>query len=383
MRALLSLAFWFALCAHTRSDYVDHPAKDKQLWIWNLMVADNSSNHYMNPISTALKVADPNYLRYMEQNDNDWYENTKFGPKLACTHTKATHGIGAHASAHFEWQPNEYQGMFQKADHCIVRMAAAAEPGGFAMTSYGPNMAVKCFRDGVKSANMQFIWQLDGYAVMPKGEEKSCSYFETPISNHCPDRDDISFILKNGVLDKFNKVDARSMLLGVSQMSDFFQNGTKTPPASPTNPSFPFALLLAPAPGLNSIRCDGDNPISQLLNLKEAGLSGPGKTLYEVFAVRDPSDDPSKDDIKHIGTLKLDSHFTTSKYGDTELFFQHRFFASEVDQLDDKRALSWNQYTYDRDFYKIEGANKYWPLLPQEVTSYMPPPTQRQDDLVV
>ena len=37
------------------------------------------------------------------------------------------------------------------------------------------------------------------------------------------------------------------------------------------------------------MECSFDKPISQLLNLEKAGLGVPGKTLYEVYAVREPS----------------------------------------------------------------------------------------------
>jgi hypothetical protein len=81
--------------------------------------------------------------------------------------------------------------MFQQADHCIARIANAAKPSKSRLVpaSYNPNMAVKCFRDqGVESANVQTIWEIDGYDVLPggKGENKdSCSYFDVPLSNHC------------------------------------------------------------------------------------------------------------------------------------------------------------------------------------------------------
>lgn len=80
------------------------------------------------------------------------------------------------------------------------------------MGSYGPNLAVKCTRDGAESANLQFIWQLDGYAVIPHGASKSCSYFEAPLSNHCPVRDDISMPLKDTFIKQFQKIDPKSMI---------------------------------------------------------------------------------------------------------------------------------------------------------------------------
>lgn len=236
------------------------------------------------------------------------------------------------------------------------------------MTAYGPNLAVKCLRDGAESGNMEFIWQVDGYAVIPKGAQKSCSYFETPLSNHNPLRDDIDMALKDSFIDAFQGIDQHSMFLGTTIFGSGKQEGNAGDIKSPQLNS-PWALVLKPASGLNKVRCDFGKPISQLLNLEEAGLGVPGKTLYEVYAVRHPSTSwksPSQPEL--IGSLVLDSAFTPSTFGDRQLFFRHKFWADEVDtifenrQTDPELAL-WNKYA-DTDNYKHEGANIYWPLLP-------------------
>jgi len=244
-------------------------------------------------------------------------------------------------------------------------MANAAQPGTLAMTAYGPNMAIKCLRDGMESANLQFIWQIDGYAVIPEGKKDSCSYFEAPLSNHNPLRDDIAMALKDTFIGFFDEVDDRSMLLGVSQMATHSQDGSQV-----DKPNFPFALVMSPTKTLNEIKCDFNNYTSQLLNLNEAGLAGPGKTLYEVHAVHDPATSGAPT-VKHIGSLVLDSPFTTSVFGDTELFFRHTFFGAELDALkavDEDRAAAWSTYVNDDVNYKQEGANLYWPYLSSSLT---------------
>lgn len=328
--------------------------KKKVEYLWTSVELDTAGDKFMNPLRTLYNVAQTNYLWAMTKTHADWRESG---------YHKSTHGLGAHALAHFEWKTNEYSGMFQKAEHCIVRMANAAQPGTLAMSAYGPNMAVKCLRDGVESANLQFIWQLDGYAVLPEGKTKSCSYFEAPLSNHNPLRDNISMALKNTFIGQFDKVDPHSMLLGVSQMATHAQDGS-----AEKSPRFPFALVVSPAPGLNDVRCEFDDYTSQLLNLEGAGLAGPGKTLYEVHAVQDPATDgPDASTAKHIGSLVLDSSFTKSTFGDTQLFFRHTFFQEELDLLTSvqpDRAATWSAYIDAGDNYKMEGASLYWPWLP-------------------
>lgn len=306
----------------------------------------------MNPIKTLYWVSQKAYLMAMTNTHADIREG----------HKKSTHGIGAHARGHFAWKENEYTGMFQQADNCIIRMANAAAPGTLAMTAYGPNLAVKCTRDGVEAANMQFIWQLDGYALLPEGAKSSCSYFEAPLCTHTPLRDNISMALKKTFVGFFDKVDPHSMLLGVSQMASHLQDGSQV-----GKPNFPFALVLSPTPALNYVKCDFHNYTSQLQNLEASGLASPGQVLYEVHAVRDPSPNgPSASTLQHIGSLVLDSPFTTSTFGDTELFFRHTFFQEELDVLsavDADRALAWSNYVGSEDNYKKEGASLYWPYL--------------------
>ena len=349
-----------AVSSAALSGYDSLPAAQKQDYLWQKIIADTNGDHFMNPLETIREVMNPANLWAMTNIHADWRD---------AGHHKATHGRGAHAKAHFEWKAGNYTGMFKKADHCIIRMANAACPAksGLAETAYGPNLAVKCLRDGVESANMQFLWQVDGYAVIPQGlaAKQTCSMFETPLSSHSPLRDDIAMPLRDTFITAFQKVDSRSMFVGVSQMATESQQGDAG--NAPITPQFPFALVLKPAPDLNSVFCNFNDPISQLLNLEQWGLGVPGKTLYEVYAAKDPN----PESLEHLGSLVLDSSFTSSTFGDTQLFFRHTFQADEMKVMqaaDSNRAKKWAEYVDSESNYKKEGANIYWPLLP------VPPP---------
>jgi len=357
MRKLCFVVAWgveWEIAASSGDDYEMWSAAEKLDYLWANLTSDRRSGSFMNPLETLWKIQDPDYLWAMTKTHKDWRDPS---------HEKATHGMGGHAKAHFEWKQHEYTGMFQQADQCVIRMANAAAPGGISMGAYGPNLAVKCLRDGAESANMQFIWQLDGYAVMPSGAQSTCSYFDAPLSNHNPLRDDIAMPLKDTFVKKFQAIDPGSMLVGVSQMALINQNGT-----SAKAPRFPFVLVLKPAPGLNKAPCTFDQPLSQLLNLEAAGLGIPGKTLYEVYAVKDaPTTWQETASPEHIGSLVLDSPFTTSWFGDHQLFFRHTFWQAELatlKDLDSARAANWSKYVDDPSNYKHEGANIYWPRLP-------------------
>ena len=158
-------------------------AQDKFNAYWETLLQNQNSHGFANPIYTILKAEDQSYLEEMG--------STSIGNIRPKGHVKITHGTGGHAKAHLKWNANakRYTGMFQKADSCLIRVANAAAPSKMFLnpTSYGPNMAVKCFRDGLEleTANLQLIWEIDGYNVIPEGAKDSCSYFKVPLSNHC------------------------------------------------------------------------------------------------------------------------------------------------------------------------------------------------------
>jgi hypothetical protein len=289
----------------------------------------------------------------MQQVTQDWREPS---------HKKITHGKGAQARAHIKWLPNPYSGMFQRADHCIIRMANAAMPGTVAMTAYGPNLAIKCLTDGPESANLLAIWQLDGYAELPAGKTKSCSYFEAPLSSHTPLRDNITAALRDTFVSDFQKVDPHSMLVGVSQFATVDPSGS-----APPSTLFPFGLVYLPRPELNSVPCTFEKYTSQLLHPTFHN----GTTLFDIYAVAEPwaSRPLGAPNVTKIGEMTLDSPFVSSTFGDTRLFFRHTFFASELEELkhagQEDRMAEWLRYTNNTEFMKSEGAMLYERYLQQ------------------
>ena len=125
-----------------------------------------NSKGYMNPLRTLLAASNRCTWRI-------WPPTTamSIGTGLP-TQKKARTALDARA--HFEWKANQYSEMYRQADSCVVRMANAADPSS--STSYNPNMRIKCFRsNGMESANIQTLWTIDGYNVIPAGKTKSCS----------------------------------------------------------------------------------------------------------------------------------------------------------------------------------------------------------------
>ena len=210
---------------------------------WDQIISNTKSKGYMNPLQTLGYAGNPAYLENMTTHSEVYWD----GP----AHQKITHGIGGHAKAHFKWYNNSYSGMFQQADSCVIRMANAAEP--VHGTPYNPNLAIKCYRsDGMESANIQTLWEIDGYNVLPPNRAKSCSMFGAPLSNHCGYRDNISMPLKDYFIKDFDKVSPRSMWIGASQLAVGTQDGVAI---APQHTNFPFALVFDPAPGAADTEC--------------------------------------------------------------------------------------------------------------------------------
>ena len=228
-----------------------------------------------------------------------------------------------------------------------------------------PSAHAQCFRDqnAFGSGDIISIWEIDGYDVIPQGKQSSCSFFETPVSNHCGDRDNITSNLRKYFLPKFEQVDINWNMVGLSKFARAAENGTLN------NYQFPFALVLDPHPDLNKVPCSFADFTSQLKNI---GLEWLGKPIYKVYAVHDPwySRPKGAPDIRYLGELVLDTTFLDSFFGDTALAFQHVFQKDEMDNLgidESDRAAQWRKYVDPQNpgkFNKVEGAAWYQPFLP-------------------
>ena len=341
------------------ADYGAMPAAQKADVLWDLITANQTGGSFM-PLTETGKIAGScPYLKLMQSVQLDWREEG---------HRKISHGIGAHARAYINWLPNNYTGMYQEAYHCLVRLANPAKPGKWTppFNSYGPNLAIKCLNDGPTSVNLQALWQLDGYSVYPSGKKWSCSYFEAPLASHTPRRDDLLCKFCPGsfhggaLIPKFDKADSKSMLIGTSQLAEVRQNGEKETEVL----RFPFVLMFVPSsPSHNKVPCSFNDFTSQLLD--ESHFYN-GTVLYDIHAVDAPwSDRPNgRPSMSKIGEVVLQSNFVKSTFGDTRLFFRHKFFHEEIESVaDPKEREIWQKYVDNVEFGKTEGAMLYAPFL--------------------
>lgn len=208
--------------------------------------------------------------------------------------TKYVHTVGMVGGIAFVSSGDHpYTGLFRGADHGLIRLSSAGQPS----TYFTPSAALKFFRDGQPSAN---------FVTMPSIGGQPCTdsnFFAHPFKNHLNGGDGIA--LKLAAM-KFWQATYCPQMVGLSDM------------ASPADTSsaavFPFELVLQPQVEAQC-PCDAYET-SCAANLGELS---PGKTLFEVRALKEPGAAAIP-----IGHIKLTTRLTTSKFGDEQLFFRHQ-----------------------------------------------------------
>ena len=165
---------------------------------------------------------------------------------------------------------------------------------------------------------------------------------------------------RSHLIPKFDKADSKSMLIGTSQLAEVRQNGEKETEVL----RFPFVLMFVPSsPSHNKVPCSFNDFTSQLLD--ESHFYN-GTVLYDIHAVDAPwSDRPNgRPSMSKIGEVVLQSNFVKSTFGDTRLFFRHKFFHEEIESVaDPKEREIWQKYVDNVEFGKTEGAMLYAPFL--------------------
>ncbi|KAI8817010.1 uncharacterized protein EV422DRAFT_571090 [Fimicolochytrium jonesii] len=144
---------------------------------------------------------------------------------------------GAHSRVCFESYPSihNYTGFWKVDGRGILRLTTVSEPPKSLKADdvlIAPGGSLKLLRDGSPSANLFFIYTLDG-------QKGSWNYFMNPLSNHLGPPKDLS----TKVAKKLNqRVRHYSEMTGTSGMATFTANGQVV-----SNPKGPFQVWLVPS----------------------------------------------------------------------------------------------------------------------------------------
>ena len=94
------------------------------------------------------------------------------------TRSKLIHSVGTVAQVKLTSNgQHPFTGIFEGADHGIVRLSAAAEPNT-KVKELAPGMGLKFLRDGMDSASLVAMYSVDG--------QPSWNFFLNDFSNHIP-----------------------------------------------------------------------------------------------------------------------------------------------------------------------------------------------------
>jgi hypothetical protein len=222
---------------------------------------------------------------------------------------KLTHSTGAVAQVEYIAEKDvPYTGVFKTgAAHATIRFATATEtnPKNEAWTNFNPALSLKILRDKVPSANIQAMYTAEG--------QKTFNPFGSDYSNHIPHptTKKIQMLSK-----KFSEATPYTGRLGLKTVGQFDANGNEE-----ANIKIPFRVIFSATDAVSKMFPDtfADYLYNQLKTIPA------GTAIYDVLAIEKPYGDAVK-----IGTIKTKTAFTTSMFGDTQLFSKHSFVEDDI-----------------------------------------------------
>ncbi|KAL6068405.1 hypothetical protein QOT17_008215 [Balamuthia mandrillaris] len=230
------------------------------------------------------------------------------------TRKKLIHSVGVVAP--FVWKStgnHSYTGIFQGADKCMIRLSLAKEEDFFSEFPMAPGMAIKCLRDGIKSANVMAMFSLLG--------QNNTNFFSHDFTNHVPypAGPKVPAALQ-ALANAFGKASHWPTMLGVSDFAKYGADGKTV-----KNPRFPFRLVFHPTKAVHEMFPNDPEPEVSWLDQLESVPTG---KLYEVYAQN--SSLTHYMDLVKIGELWLTQTPTRSYFGDAKMFFAHQRLEDDV-----------------------------------------------------
>jgi len=231
--------------------------------------------------------------------------------------SKVIHSVGNHAQV--RWVSNaaakKYTGVIGKGGKFgIIRLSPAAEPepdkgddpsNCDPQCGFVPGFGLKILRTGVLSGNIFSMYSLIG--------QPSFNFFKNNFTNHpslsC---DDITGSTKL-LFMKFKTASNWPTMVGLSQLALYDEDGIIADP-----PAYPYQLWLVPNSNLTAAYPDAPSSDPDKTLASQLAALPIGTSLYSIWALQNPWNA-----AELIGGLQTTSNFTTSKWGDKNLFFQH------------------------------------------------------------
>jgi len=219
--------------------------------------------------------------------------------------TKYIHGVGAVCKFTLAIADSPYTGIFKNGIQTgIIRLGSAIWHDGKGVV---PGAGIKFLRTGRSSANFVALNQLDPMA------NNNYNFFHVPLMNHIatPTSAAAKFLSK-----KFTQASDCITKVGLSDIARYDQDGNEE-----QNVVFPFKLTFMPTEDVQFSEAE-----SSLEDFSKQWSTIPeGANLYTVMAHSNPNDAGTK-----LGQLIAVDGCTTSKFGDTKLFFRHQRIEEDI-----------------------------------------------------
>lgn len=245
----------------------------------------------------------------------DTFQDSWLGPRK-----KLIHSVGSVAQVKFVPVENSegYTGIFEGADHGLIRMSLAKKPDTSktsakgALDNFTPGFGLKFLRDNKPSASMVAMYSVEG--------QDSWNFFKNDFSNHIARTDDLGLVL---VAKKFSTATPFVQYVGLSDFAKIGQDGEER-----ADFKFPFQLVFEP-----TLRANYPDEFQEDFQQMLAKI--PKDTLlYKVHAISEPGTP-----MVHIGDLVMTTEFTSSYFGDRYLFFKHQDIREDT-----KLMPHWEQH---------------------------------------
>lgn len=297
--------------------YLDKKAADKMTDLWTEIAADTTPAKFPSAAELAgifLESMNPTF----ETVGDAMGDGMIYGVR-----TKYIHSVGVTGKVKFvPKEGNSYTGMFKGANHGLIRLSSAAEPTLDGSQPLAPGFGLKFLRDGQDSANLVAMYGVNG---TPNDWNFFSKDFNTFIA-----RPEGTKLLALGA--KFATATDYIQEVGLSEMASIDEAGT-----TESDVVYPYKLRFQPASDVHSL-FPTDAPSDPMAYVDQLQTVPENSTLYEVYALDKPTQLGGKESL--IGSLVLDGKFTSSKWGDQNLFFRHQFEDKDIKGHED-----WNQYT--------------------------------------
>ncbi|WP_257209678.1 hypothetical protein, partial [Nostoc linckia] len=277
-------------------DYQLWKAGQKQDFLWNSRILKSQYDE-LPPLRkidivglffTALKTK---MDRQLDEAPNNW--------------KKAIHAHGSVAKIKFISANNTlFSGLFKGADYGLLRLSVTGEPSD---RGFAPGLAIKLFVDGNPSENFSALVSL-------VGQGQNYNFFANELSNIVPVAKSLGPIISNLIFTRVTKYPTKLYLEDLGKID---QHGHQE-----NQPRYPAQVFLVPNANIKFLETPHDFR-------KDLATIPSGTSLYTVYGVS-PEDvteeNNNRQKAKVIGHIETTSEFTSSFYGDNQLFFRHQRF---------------------------------------------------------